>query len=71
MFPVDPNAVEPVGVVMPPGRSRRAGHRQAGVDVVVRRSRPAQFRHSPSAMIGLAILVVLILIALLAPLIAP
>jgi peptide/nickel transport system permease protein len=72
MFPeVDPNAVEPVGVVIPAGpeAAELVTGKQASTSsfAVVARA----VRHSPSAMIGLAILVVLILIALLAPLIAP
>ena len=68
---VSPNAVEPVGVEIPaePEPAELVTGKRASTSsfAVVARA----VRHSPSAMVGLIILVVLILIALLAPLIAP
>jgi peptide/nickel transport system permease protein len=68
---VGPNAVEPAGVVVPaePDGAAFVTGRRASTSsfAVVARA----VRQSPSAMIGLGILVALVLIALLAPVIAP
>lgn len=66
---VDPSAVEPAGVVAPVEPASQQTGRRASTSpwAVVLRA----IRDSPSGLIGLAILVVLIAVALLAPQIAP
>jgi peptide/nickel transport system permease protein len=65
---VDPSVVEPAGVIAPAEPGLPAGRRASTSPwATVWRA----IRHSPSGLVGLAILAVLILIALLAPELAP
>ena len=66
---VDPTAVEPAGVIAPVEPEDQLAGRQASTSSWATVSRAV--RRSPSGMVGLAILVVLIAVALLAPQIAP
>ena len=66
---VDPTAVEPAGVIAPVEPEDQLAGRQASTSSWATVSRAV--RRSPSGLIGLAILVVLIAVALLAPQIAP
>lgn len=66
---VDPSAVEPAGVVLPvdPDDQQSVGRASSSPWATVWRA----VRQSPSGLIGLIVLVILIAVALLAPLIAP